>query len=31
VHIRLDLAGQRVLYAQGQDAEVLLYHIVTVE
>ena len=28
VHIRLDLPGQRVMYAQGRDAEVLLYHIV---
>lgn len=28
VHIRLDLSGQRVMYAQGRDAEVLLYRIV---
>lgn len=28
VHIRLDLAGRRVMYAEGQGAETLLYQIV---
>lgn len=31
VHIRLDLAGQRVMYAQGQEPEALLYRIVEVQ
>jgi hypothetical protein len=31
VHIRLDLAGRRVMYAQGQGAETPLYRIVEVQ